>query len=43
MLLDKPKQAKFQWFQNPSQMNGDNMENVKVKIVEFLISRKGLT
>jgi hypothetical protein len=27
-LLEKRKQAKLQWFQNPSQMNGGNTDNL---------------
>jgi hypothetical protein len=27
-LIDRRKQAKLQWLQNPSQVNGDNMDNV---------------
>jgi len=26
-LLDRRKQTKFQWMQNPSQINGDNVKN----------------
>jgi hypothetical protein len=28
-LLDKRKQAKLQWLQNPSEINGDNVNNVR--------------
>jgi hypothetical protein len=28
-LIDTRKQDKLQWLQNPSQVNGDNMDNVK--------------
>jgi hypothetical protein len=28
-IIDKMKQAKLQWLQNPSQMNGDTMDNVR--------------
>jgi len=28
-LSDKRKQAKFQWLQNPNQINGDDMNNIK--------------
>jgi len=28
-LLDQRKQAKLQWLQNPSQTNGDNLNNVR--------------
>jgi hypothetical protein len=27
-LLDQKKQAKLQWIQNPSEINGDNLNNV---------------
>jgi hypothetical protein len=27
--MDKRKQAKFQWFQNPSKANGENMNNIR--------------
>jgi hypothetical protein len=30
-LLDRRKQAKLQWLQNPGKMNGDNMDNVRHK------------
>jgi hypothetical protein len=28
-LLDQRKQAKFQWLQDPSEINGDNLKNVR--------------
>jgi hypothetical protein len=28
-LMDQQKQAKLQWLQNPSQINGDNMQHFK--------------
>jgi hypothetical protein len=28
-LIDRKKQAKLQWLQNPSQVNGDNMDNIR--------------
>jgi hypothetical protein len=28
-LLDQRKQAKLQWFQDPSEINGDNLNNVR--------------
>jgi hypothetical protein len=28
-LLDQRKEAKFQWLQDPSEINGDNLNNVK--------------
>jgi hypothetical protein len=28
-LIEKRKQAKLQWLQNPSQLNGDNLQNLR--------------
>jgi hypothetical protein len=28
-LLDQRKQAKLQWLQNPSEINGDNLNNIR--------------
>jgi hypothetical protein len=28
-LLDQMKQAKFQWLQDPSRINGDNLNNIR--------------
>jgi hypothetical protein len=28
-LLGKSKQAKLQWLQNPSKVNGDNLNNIR--------------
>jgi hypothetical protein len=30
-LLDQRKQAKLQWLQDPSEINGDNLNNVRCK------------
>jgi hypothetical protein len=30
-LVDKRKQAKLQWLKDPSQINGDNLKNVRRK------------
>jgi hypothetical protein len=35
-LLDRRKQAKLQWLQNPSQMHGNNMNNNKNKTIRHL-------
>jgi hypothetical protein len=39
-LIDQRKQAKLQWLQNPSQMNGENLQYKNVKPVEYLGLRK---
>jgi hypothetical protein len=28
-LIDQQKQSKLQWLQNPSQINGDNLKNIR--------------
>jgi hypothetical protein len=30
-LLDQRKQAKLQWLQDPSEINGDNLNNVRLE------------
>jgi hypothetical protein len=37
-LIDHQKQVKLQWLQNPSQINGDNLKNLRC---EHLGKRKG--
>jgi hypothetical protein len=41
-LLDQRKQAKLQWLQDPSEINGDNLNNVRLndKINEFAMNSK---
>jgi hypothetical protein len=39
-LLDQRKQAKFQWLQNPSHTNGDNMNNVRFETGGTFRNRK---
>jgi hypothetical protein len=40
-LIDRRKQAKLQWLQNPSQVNGDNMDNVRHECRTFRTKKKG--
>jgi hypothetical protein len=40
-LIDRRKQAKLQWLQNPSQVNGDNMDNVRRGASRTLRTKKG--
>jgi hypothetical protein len=40
-LIDQWKQVKLQWLQNPSQINGENLHNLRCKPVEHLGTRKG--
>jgi hypothetical protein len=35
VLLDKRKPAELQWLQNSSQMNGDNVDKIDVKLLEL--------
>jgi hypothetical protein len=39
-LLYQRKQAKLQWLQNPSQINGDNLQNLRSETIEHLVKRK---
>jgi hypothetical protein len=39
-LIDQWKQAKLQWLQNPSQINGDNLKNLRHETIEHLGTRK---
>jgi hypothetical protein len=40
-LLDQRKQAKFQWLQDPSEINGYNMNNIRRKPAGFLGIKRG--
>jgi hypothetical protein len=40
-LIDRRKQAKFQWLQNPNQVNGENMENVRHEASGTFRTKKG--
>jgi hypothetical protein len=40
-LIDRRKQAKLQWLQNPSQVNGDNMDNVRREASRAFRTKKG--
>jgi hypothetical protein len=35
-LLDQRKQAKLQWLQDPSEINGDNLNNIRREIKQAL-------
>jgi hypothetical protein len=39
-LLDKRKQAKIQWLQNPNQNNGDNLHNVRREVSRHFRNKK---
>jgi hypothetical protein len=39
-LLDQRKQAKLQWFQDPSEINGDNLKNVRREASRYFRNRK---
>jgi hypothetical protein len=36
-LLDKRKQAKLQWLQDPSEVSGDNLNNIRCEILYLSI------
>jgi hypothetical protein len=39
-LLDQRKQAKLQWLQDPGEINGDNLNNVRLKANRHFKKRK---
>jgi hypothetical protein len=40
-LIDQWKQVKLQWLQNPSQINGDNLQNLRRETNRTFQNRKG--
>jgi thermostable 8-oxoguanine DNA glycosylase len=40
-LLDKRKQAKLQWLQNPSQINRDTLNNIRPESKRTFRNKKG--
>jgi hypothetical protein len=40
-LIDQQKQAKLQWLQNPSQINGDNLKTLRCETSRTCRRRKG--
>jgi hypothetical protein len=40
-LLDQRKQTKLQWLQNPSQINGDNLQNLRCETSRTFRNKKG--
>jgi hypothetical protein len=40
-LRDRRKQAKLQWLQNPSHMNGDNINNIRCEASRTFRAKKG--
>jgi uncharacterized protein YaaR (DUF327 family) len=39
-LTDQRKQAKLQWLQNPSKINGDNLQNSKREVSRIFRNKK---
>jgi hypothetical protein len=39
-LIDQWKQAKLRWLQNPSQINGDNLKNLRREASRTFKTRK---
>jgi hypothetical protein len=39
-LLDQRKQAKLQWLKDPSEINGDNLNNVRHEATRYLRNKK---
>jgi hypothetical protein len=42
-LLDNRKKAKLQWLQDPSEINGDNLNNVKRKASRYFRIKEGMS
>jgi hypothetical protein len=40
-LLDQRKRAKLQWLQDPSEINGDNLNNVRHEASRYFKNKKG--
>jgi 50S ribosomal subunit-associated GTPase HflX len=40
-LLDQRRQAKLQWLQDPSEVNGDNLNNVRCEASRHFRNKKG--
>jgi hypothetical protein len=40
-LLDQSKQVKLQWLQDPSEINGDNLNNVRREASRYFRNTKG--
>jgi hypothetical protein len=40
-LVDQRKQAKLQWLQDPSEINRDNLDNVKREANKYFWNKKG--
>jgi hypothetical protein len=40
-LLDQRKQAKLQWLQDPSEINGDKLKNVRRETSRHFRSKRG--
>jgi hypothetical protein len=39
-LLDQRKEAKLQWLQDPSEINGDNLNNVRREAGRYFRTKK---
>jgi hypothetical protein len=42
-LLDQKKQAKLEWLQDPSEINGDNLNNVRRKARRYSRNKEGIS
>jgi hypothetical protein len=42
-LLDQRKQAKLQWLRDPSEINGDNLNNVRREVSRYFRYKRGNT
>jgi hypothetical protein len=42
-LLDQGKQAKLQWLQDPSEINGDNLNNIRYEASSHFRKKEGIS
>jgi hypothetical protein len=42
-LLDQRKQSKLQWLQDPSEINGDNLNNVRRETSRYFRKKRGIS
>jgi hypothetical protein len=42
-LIDHKKQAELQWLQDPSEINGDNLNNVKREASRYFKKKEGIS
>jgi hypothetical protein len=41
-IKDQRKQTKLQWFQDPREINGDNLNNARNKVSRYFKGKEGI-